>query len=1173
MPIRFITGRAGSGKSTLVLEEIKTRLEQGEDGPPLVLLVPEQATFRYERELANRIGSGGFLRAEVLSFRRLALRVMQETGGAARIHIADNGKKMLLHKLLLHRKDELRAFRQMAGEPGFVERLNGMLVEFKRYRIEPERLKDEALRADGRAGQQALSDKLHDLSLLYAAYESAIAEFYVDAEDDLAYLADHFADSSYAGEAEIWLDGFNGFTPMELGALSSVMRHAARVSIALCLDREANAGERPDELDLFHPTARTCITLKEMAAELSVRIEPGVHLTGAPRYAGSPTMEKLERVLACGDHPARDELSGDGLFLTAAANPRAEAEACARRMIRLARDEGARWRDMVVLVRHPEAYRDVLATAFADYGIPIFFDQKREAGHHPLPELIRAALETVTGGWRYESVFRAVKTGLLVHPDGDDAEAAERLQLDIDHLENYVLACGIQGSRWTDGEPWRWRPVRSLESEEEERENARQEELLNRINGIRGKIAAPLAGLESRLKGSANVRQMAESVWMFLEEVDAAGRLEQAAAECRRRGETERARELEGIWNQTVGLLDQLVEMMGDEELKPAQFAELLDTGLEQIKLGLVPPALDQVLVGNLERSRPGTSRHVFLLGATDGVLPSAIKDDGILSERERERLAEAGMELAPGSLRRLLDEEYMIYSAVTLASDSLWISWPQADDEGKALLPADIVRRLRRAFPHVSVDSAGGEPPELADAEDFRRQIVHPVQALSLLTNQLKKAAEGVPVSDLWRHVYNWFAASPDRRLMLTSRTASLLYANRESSLSPETSRLLFGQPLVASVSRMERFAACRFSHFAAYGLRLSERKLYRLAAPDVGRLFHGALSLIGKRLMAEGRPWGSLGEEESLLFAADAVDRLAPKLQGEILLSTGRYRYISGKLKQIVGKAAGILAEHGRRGAFEPVGLEIGFGRGEALPPLVFELSDGTRMELAGRIDRLDKAEGNDGLILRVIDYKSSRHRLNMAEIYYGLSLQMLAYLDVAVTHSKRLLGRDAQPGGALYFHVHQPLVRAPHPLDADEAETELMKRYKMTGLITADPETVRLMDQSLQTGQSLLIPAGLKADGSFYKTSSVATREQWQLLRRHGRRKIRSFGEQILSGRVDIAPYRMGGQTACQFCSFKSVCHFDPSVEGNAYESKVPYPAEEVWPLLERGEGDRT
>ena len=1212
MPVRFITGRAGSGKSALVLEEIRNRLEAGGGDGPLVLLVPEQATFRHERLLAGAVAAGGFMRAQVLSFRRLAFRVMQETGGAARVHIAENGKRMLLHKLLLHRRSDLAAFHRLAAEPGFVDRLNGMLVELKRYRIEPRQLMEEADRAHAR-GHSALADKLRDLAVLYAAYEEAAGRLYLDAEDDLAHLAAHFAESSYAGKAEFWIDGFHGFTPAELEAVAALMRHAARVSITLCLDRVVEAGERPDELDLFHPTARTCARLKEMAAEMGVEVEPPVHLTGAPRYANSPLLGDLERALALGRRPDPSRASGeDALVLVEASDPRAEAEAAARRMIVLARDAGARWRDMVVLVRHPEQYRDVLATTLADYGIPHFFDSKRDAGHHPLPELIRAALETVTGGWRYESVFRAVKTGLLLEPGEDGEEAAERLRLELDHLENYVLACGIQGSRWTDDRPWNWQPASVLEGEdgggrggpgkdagpygrpvaeagtenrsaeadpapgEDAPDNGRDAEAVRddpaaRMDALRRKVAAPLAKLESGLKRAATVREMAGALWAFLEDADAARKLERLARESRLRGEMERAREHEGVWNECIALLDQLVEMMGDEPLSPAAFADLVDTGLSHIRLGLVPPTMDQVLIGSLERSRPGTARHVFLLGACDGVLPSAIGEDGILTEREREALAEGGLELAPGHLRRLLDEEFWIYAAVALASDTLWISWHRADREGKAVLPADLVRRIRRLFPGIPVAVADAVPADGEDPEAFRRRVVHPLQALSLLTVRLKQAADGEPLSDHWRRVYNWFARDPGRRDMLKRRTAALLHENRAGRLDPDVSRRLYGVPLLAGVSRMERFAACRFAHFAAYGLRLKERRLYRLEAPDVGRLYHAALSLIGRRLAPPGRSWGTLTDEESDRLAAESVDALAPQLQGEILLSSGRYRYLAGKLKRIVGRTVKVLAEHGKRSDFVPAAFEIGFGPGQPLPPLTIELPGGARMEVTGRIDRIDRADGRDGPLVRIIDYKSSRHGLDLADVYYGLSLQMLTYLDVVVTHARHLLGSEAKPGGVLYFHVHEPLIRAPRPLDGKEAETELLKRFRMTGLVTAEPEIARLMDRTLDRGQSLVIPAGLKEDGQFHKSSSVIAPERWTVLRRHGREKIRQIGEGILSGNVDIAPYRLGGRTACRYCPFKPVCHFDPLVEGNAHETLRPYGAEDIWPILE-GKGEQ-
>jgi ATP-dependent helicase/nuclease subunit B len=1182
MSVRYILGRSGSGKSTVCLTEIRERLLVPNDQESLVLLVPEQATFKAEHALVTSPGISGFMRAQVLSFRRLAFRVMQERGGTARVHISENGKKMLLHKLLHRTKDELKVFHYAADQTGFIDRLNELMVELKRYRIDSEQLAEQLERAGQTPGQYAseLTDKLADLSHICSLYEREIAGLYVEAEDDLAALSEQFGQSSYADQTEVWIDGFNGFTPQEFHALSAIMRHAKQVNITLCVDRLYEAEEKPDSFELFHPTADTLIKLRQIAADCGVKEEEPLLLEGSrallPRFAASPMLAGLEQHLA-GRQPISSELAylREDIKVVSAAHRRAEAEAAARHMLELVKQRNTRWRDILVLVRNMDGYRDMLATAFSDFGIPHFFDQKRKVTHHPVIELIRASLETVKGGWRYDSIFRAIKTGMLVQaasPGGDvtEQDASAGLLMDLNQLENYVLAYGIHGYRWTDGKPWTYHPQISLESDEDVRSTL-QSEFLERINRIREQVVSPLRALEAAMKAAITARQMAEAVYKLLEDTHAAEQLERWTSEGLNDGHAERAREHSGIWDSVIDVLDQLVEMMGEETISLDVFTELLETGLDNIKLGLVPPALDQVLIGGMERTRPGFVKHVLILGANDGVLPSAMKEDGILSEQEREKLSESGMQLAPGSLRRLLDEQFMIYTALTTPAETLFVSYPIADDEGKTLLPAEVIRRMLRLFPKLMVEHAAGEPPGGTMDETSLAYMAHPGATLSALMIQLKRAQKGLPIAESWWHAYNWLIDHPKWRQQVGARRSALFHSNQEKPIPPALGKQLYGSPLAASVSRMELFASCGFAHFASYGLRLRERKLYRLEAPDVGQLFHAALSQIGAGLQREGVSWAALSEAECMARASAAVDALTPRLQSEILMSTGRYRYIAQKLKQIVGRAAAVLAEHGRRGLFQPIGLELGFGPNGELPSLSFKLDDGSEMEIVGRIDRVDRAEGPDGQLLRIIDYKSSQKRLNLAEVYYGLSLQILTYLDVVITHSKRWLGAEAKPGGVLYFHVHEPLIRSNAPLSPEAAADELFRRFKMKGLVLADEATVRMMDTSLETGHSTLIPIAMKADGTFYKSASVMTSEQWSNLRRHGRSAIRKIGSGITSGRVDIEPYRMGGQIACTFCSYKSVCHFDPELDSNHYASKLPYKQDEVWELLNASAGE--
>ncbi|MBD2861723.1 helicase-exonuclease AddAB subunit AddB [Paenibacillus oceani] len=1186
MSIRYILGRSGSGKTNLCLDEIRSQLKAEPQGPPLVLLVPDQATFQAEHALVSTPGLGGTIRAQVLSFRRLAFRVMQEAGGAARVQIDDSGKKMLLYELLHKHADELRQFGNMSDQSGFIDNLYRMYSEFRRYCISPARFESYVQTAEHRE-EPGVSElpaaKLHDMLLLYKRFEERLSGQYMDSEHLLTKTAEMLSESEYARGARIWIDGFYGFIPQELQVVGEWMRCAPQVTVSLCIDRDYSYSDSLDELDLFHPTARTLVRLKELAAGLNVPEEPPVLLQhrGRPhRFGRSPMLSHLERNF---EYRSGKPYQGGGqagrheIVLAAAVNRRAEAEGTAREIVRLVRDEGCRWRDIAVMVRNMESYDDLLEVTFRDFGIPYFLDRKRSVLHHPVAELVRSALEVALGRWHNDAVFRCVKTDLLfpLQADTDGADAAkerDRLRDAMCRLENYVLAAGIQGYRWTEPRKWTYR-VGSALDDVQQGNAASDEAFLDEMDRMRSIVVGPLSALEKALKDADTVLDMTVALYRFLESADVPAKLERWSLDSMEAGKPEQAREHTQVWGSVVDLLDQIVEMLGDESLSLERFAGIVESGLESVRIGLVPPSLDQVLVGTMDRTRSGSVRHCFVLGANDGVIPARPQENGVLTEPERDRLIAAGLELVEGSRRKLLDESFLIYMALTAASDSLTVCYPLADEEGKSLIPSEIVKRLKTMFPSVKERLLLIDPPSGPDAAeaggDPYEYAVHPDRALSHLAVQLRHWIKGAPISDVWWDVYNWYCTRPEWRDKLYRTLKSLVYTNREEPLPESVSRELYGEMLRASVSRMERYVACPFSQFASHGLRLSERRVYRLDAPDIGQLFHAALSRVAAELQGEGEDWGALTAEQCYERASKAVDELAPRLQGEILLSSKRYGYIARKLKRIVGRASIVLGIHARRGLFVPIGLEVGFGPGEPLPPLEFTLDNGCRMEIVGRIDRVDRADSEKGVLLRVIDYKSSSTSLRLAEVFYGMSLQMLTYLDVVITHAERWVGVSSIPAGVLYFHVHNPLLVRKNALNAEEAEEQMLKRFKMKGLVLEDAETVRLMDDSFRerNGHSQLIPVALKADGGFYKSSSVVSEPQWDRLRYYVRGMITSIGTEITNGNVDIRPFRMGTKFACAFCPYKPVCQFEPLFEGNEYKKLNRIEKEAVWQAIDQ------
>lgn len=1145
MSLRFIIGRAGSGKTHFISESIKQTVSESPDGSPVIFLVPEQATFQMELDMARVLG--GAVRALVLSFRRLAHRVFLETGGAARIPIGELGKRMFLRELLERNKENLRVLGKSAGRIGFADSLARAIGEFKTYLITPENLETA-----GRVIENAdlLRDKLSDLSLLYGQLEDYLSIRYTDPDDYLNMLAEKLSYASSFTNAEVWIDGFKGFTPQEIKVIEKLLQSAKRVNVALCMDPAVTEAGLQDD-NVFYPVWETYKRVSEAAAKTGVLTEETVVLAdaAAARFAKAPDIAWLEKHFFT--YPA-SPFEGDknNIKIVAASNRRAEVEACAREMIRLVRDEGYRWRDMAVLLRDMEPYHELIKAVFQDHEIPVFIDRKRNVLHHPLVELIRSVLEIAEKDWVYQPVFRYLKTDIV-------PVAREQVYL----LENYVLAHGIRGDKWTSDEDWQY--VRRYTLGEDTEASERDRQILAEINEARRNASAAAISFTAKTREYRTVKEITNALYDLLEELNAAETIDRWRIEAEEAGFPDKAREHRQIWSNVINLLDEMVEALGDDELTIETYREVLDAGFQSMTLSLIPPVLDQVVIASLDRSRSPRIRTAFILGVSEGVFPARTVGEGIFSETEREKLERIGLCLAPGGRRRAFEEQYLVYTALTRASEKLWISFPMADDEGRANSPSSIISRTRELIPGLEVKSLSAEPLT-DDCDAFAEFMVHPGRALSYLICRLRNAQSGEDIGEVWWNLYNWFIDHYLQEDKTVSLFKSIFHTNREEHIGREKSLALYGSPVKASVSRLEKFRACPFAHFSSYGLKLSERKIYRLEAPDMGEFFHAALKCFADRLEQESLDWGSLSTEECLKISNEIIDGLAPQLQNEILLSTARYRYLTGKLKKTINRAVITLAEHARRGAFRPKSVELSFGPGGLIPPMVIQLPGGIQMQLSGRIDRLDAAEKDGAVYLRVIDYKSSHQGIVLPEIYHGLKLQLLTYLHVALQHYSRM-GLKVKPAGILYYTVREPLIPVQGPLPEAEAARLILSNLKMRGFFLDDREVFRMMDNQTESGWSELFPVGIKRDGSFYSSSPVFNESQFSLLTDYLNRVFMEAGEEIVAGNVTIEPYRDNAITACTFCEYKPVCKFDNQLSGNNYRSLPKVSEDDIWKLI--------
>ena len=1190
MSLRFIYGGAGRGKSTFCLKDIEQR-SKSEHEKPLVLLVPEQFSFQAEKNLIKVVGSTGIKNVQVLSFNRLAYRVFSEVGGITRKPMDASGKAMLIHSILQKQQEEFKVFKGASRQKGFIDNVASAITEFKKYKISVEALNKVK---ENLSENPLLIDKISDLSLVYGEFDNILNQNYVDPEDDLTRLYSALDECNIFDGAEFWVDEFTGFTPQQYGVLEKLYKKAERISITLPL-KSSEHSKYIQEADTFYAIKLTEDKLLTLAEDTGTSLEKSVELQGNKehKFKDNEELSFLEENYFAFPYTPRSEKC-ENIKVFKALNAYSEIEHVAKDILRLCRDENMRFNKIAVVTRDLPSYEKLIKAIFAEYDIPIFIDKKKDITSNPLIVLITSAVEILTKNFSYEAVFRYLKTGLL------DIEKEH-----IDILENFVIAAGIKGKRkWTVPELWQEKieyyfrdyymnkAAEKLEStienpkvpeleqfiegqqgeltpkdpmSKEEQEAMQIEATIKILNDTRDALIKPLLELEQKLKTKNTTTKICTAVFEFLETIKVYQSLEQWIETFKREGAQEQVTEYSKIWNLVMELLDQMVEVLGTETLSLDDFVKVLSMGFSKHQMGLIPPALDGVLISSVERIKSHDISALYIIGVNDNVFPKANKEEGIFTDSDRTILKANAVEMANDTKTEAFNEQYLIYATITIPSKYLNISYPIANYEGNTLRPSIIISRFKALFKRLieesNITEYKGETHEL-------QEVAAKIPTFNDLIFALRKYLEEGHISPLWIKIYKWYQRELHWREKSNTMFQGFDYKNEIKMLKKEKVKLLYGEKNYFSVSRIEKYEECPFAYFVQYGLKASPRKTFTFSSPDLGSFMHSVLDSFSKLVDKSDMKWANLEREWCEKNISSIVEKEAEEgSSGYILNSTPRYKYFTERLKRVLKRTIFVIVEQMKNSGFEPFGYEITFGLKEGdYPPIQVELSTGEKVNLVGRIDRVDKLMNEGEEFYRIIDYKSGNKDFKLSDVYYGLQIQLLTYLDAMLKSESRRSEEPVFPAGILYFKIDDPVIKAKNNLDEEELEKAIMKALKMKGLLLADTKIIREMDRNIE-GASLIVPASIKKDGELGSRSSVATVEQFDMLLQHVKENLINTCEEMLSGEINIKPYKKKDATPCAYCEYTAICQFDPALTENTYKIIKDKKDKEIWELLSK------
>lgn len=1118
--------REDINKEKFIFENIKGRT---------LLLVPDQFTLQAERDAFFYLRKEGFLDLEVRSISRLISETLKETGGGKLDMINKYGRHMLLSKILNEKSGELKLYENQAGRNSFVDMLNNLISEIKQFDITPEELK---LIAEERDVNSFLKIKLSDVAIIYNEYQKAVEGKYVDTEDLVNIFVERASASNKLKENDVWVFGFDNFTPKNRQVVMLLAGICRNVHIVVTAIKD-----KARDCNIFELTKRVIRQFEEEAAERGIdcvteAIRESKDFTSDMYAYKKSSLAALEKEIYA--YPISAVENDDGITLVRAANYYAEAESAAAHILGLVRGdknsaggkgEGLRFRDIAVICNDLDVRGTVIKRVFAQYGMNIFIDRKRSLMHSPAVLYIISLIGMTSGNFQQGDVLRFLKSGLS--PLTWD---------EVENLENYIIQYKIRGFRWKE-------EFTLYDSE-------LGEEGLEQLESSRKVIVETATAFIYSYKGTKMAAEKIRAIYNFL--VDKARlpeKLEELAARQQELGLMDLAGETVQAMNYIVDIFDQIVEIMGEENISDAMLVQLLEAGFNSIEIGVLPPAADGLVLGTMQRTRTTSVKHVVVIGANDGVLPSAGTDDSILSSEEKKKLFDDDAQICKLDELKSEEEKVAIYRNLSKAQEGLWMSYSGSDADGRELRPSAVFNRIKMIFdiePEDDIVNKGIAEELVQSRKSTARYLTEAMriqyEMSASMNNKLHREGkqnknvnthqEDLDVQlerasarerELWVNVAAWYRENDPETLKMMA--GGLSFTNKMEKLGADTVKKLLkkteSDELVISPSALESYARCPFAYFINYALRPTERRVFEMGARDIGEMYHNAIMESSERLTDEGiaitdkySSWMTVERDACDVMVGEIIDSLAASDNKGVMKTDNEAGYRIERLKRICKETMWELVENVRGQKINSIVYEKLFGRGSSLPPIKIQAGD-SRIYIEGKIDRADMMCDNR---VKVIDYKTGNEKFRKEEVEAGWKLQLMLYL--------KALSEKRQPAGVYYFRIKEPYIDMSGEVRRQISEKIADKIKKNFDFI----------------GVSVL---GEDQDASNRMIGKMMTVQEFSEFTNNVDKTVNDLCARISEGDISIKPKITKEMSACTYCRFSRICMFDIAFSGCSYE----------------------
>lgn len=1111
--MKIIASRNSSSNKKYMFDQIEKDLRAGRS---VYYVVPEQFTLSTELELFDALQLQSIVDLKVKSFRSIINEILVTCGGARLNFLSEQAQKLILKISISQVEKDLKVYKKACHEEGFVALVHNFIKTLKSNMIRPEDLKQ---RINESSYRDLLKDKLWEIYLIYDVYQKHVDKSSYDSQDRIDLAIDKVKLMENFRGISFYFDQFASMSRQEIKLIEEIENLSKDLYFSLVLDpklignldKGSIVEAEVEDGAVFEVSRKLLRSLYEIDLDF-VALKDSKHV--------NEDIDRMLRRVFSYRIPGEieDSKAIQNVYINRFKNTKEECENIVAQINKSAYKDGLRYRDIAVVVSDQGEYYDELSRQLTLNKIPFFMDRHRSLLENPVAKYIKSAISLLGSPFSYEDITAYIKQGFF---------DIEQDKLNI--FQNYIKERKIIGNMIFEDRYFQFSredDIGKYRYLEEDRANCLiAKEVRDIFIESISTFGSNFEEIKENRDKKATIKYFCTRIYEFISMPQAFSRIIDFEESLKGQAKNELLEENRLVWNKFIEILDDFSNVDMDIDLSYEEFSKYLQESIAEIKIGIVPPSQDQVLIGNLERSRFMHVKRMYVLGLSNKFFPKSHQEADIFLEGEKEELIQSGIDIDNTHKSYTDKDMFALYTVFSKALEEIHISYSLINSSNESMEQSSIVNYIVPVINRAHINYG---------QESYKDNIYSKNKLIYYIPTMWRKYESGNGGVD--EKEYNFIytlikkiEGKEEYAGIINSIKPENRFQEKNKELGLEAIKEVYTDDMKFSISQIESFNQCPYRHFISYGIKPREDTSFDMDSMSFGNITHKTVDQFVRSY--DYREYAN--QEQVLDVISEDFDKNVKEYILDYQLEDSRNEYYIDRLRDMLGVSCYILSQQLKILKPDKIYTEVKYGDRGVFPPLSYNV-DHVEYKMAGVIDRVDEYDIDGEKYRRIIDYKTGSKAFDLNRVYQGLDIQLLVYL---YTVSNNFNGKAI---GAYYEKLNHKYREAG---DSDNVDTKILKKHYIEGISISDVKILSKVDSSFEDEgretSKVLKNGGTSKD--YLKRGNFVEEKVFNGLFKHINDSVEESISNITKGDIEVKPYRLDKESPCRFCSYKAICKF--------------------------------